>query len=136
MSKVDSEDSWILFVLGVALAAFVIWKFSAYLGLDMTAGGPVLARLTVLIVLTGLSWKLADDIPSLGPRAVWPLLLALLWLCCWPALDFWAAKDLDLPSPTVPEELLPWWAAWYTKWGVLAGLIALGYLAKKLFGRY
>ncbi|MFS2033533.1 hypothetical protein ACEN8I_05850 [Polaromonas sp. CT11-55] len=133
MSKVDREDSWLLFVAVVALAVFVVWKFAAYLGLDMAVAGPVLARLAVLVVLTGLSWRLASDIPPLGPKAVWPFLLALLWLCWWPALDFWAAKELASSSY---EETLPWWAAWYTKWGLLVGLVALGYLVKKAFGRY
>lgn len=133
MSKVDREDSWILFVIGVALAAFIVWKFSPYLGLDMVTGGLVLARLAVLVVLTGLSWKLADDFPWLRPGAIWPLLLALLWLCWWPALDFWAAEDL--PAVPVRDDDLPWWAAWYTKWGVLAGIAAGGYLARKLFDR-
>jgi len=133
MSKFDREDSWLLFVVVVALATFGAWKFAAYLGLDMTVAGPVLARLAVLAALTGLSRRLASDIPSLGPKAVWPFLLALLWLCWWPALDFCAAKDLSSSSY---DEALPWWAAWYTKWGVLAGLVALGYLVKKVFGRY
>ncbi|WP_256375445.1 cysteine peptidase family C39 domain-containing protein [Polaromonas sp. JS666] len=133
MGKVDSEDSWLLFVVMVALAAFVAWKFSTYLGLDMATGGQVLARLAVLVVLTGLSWKLRDDFPRLGPRAVWPLLLSLLWLCWWPALDFWAAKNL--PASLLHEETLPWWAAWYTKWGVLLGIAALGHLGKKVFRR-
>jgi len=134
VSKVDSEDSWILFVVGVALAAFVAWKFSNYLGLDKATGGLVLARLAVLAVVTGLSWKVADDFPPLGLQAVWPLLLSLLWLCCWPALDFWALKDM--PSVPVREEMLPWWDTLYAKWGVLVGVAALGYLLKKLFGRY
>jgi len=133
MSKVDREDSWLLFVAVVALAAFVAWKFSAYLGLDMAVAGPVLARLGVLALLAGLSWRLASDIPSLGPKAVWPFLLALLWLCWWPALDGCAAKDLSSASY---EEALPWWAAWYFKWGVLVGVAGLGYLVKRVFGRW
>lgn len=133
MSKVDSEDGWILFVIGVALAAFIVWKFSPYLGLDMATGGLVLARLAVLVVLTGLCWRLADDFPRLRPGAVWPILLALLWLCWWPALDFWAVKAL--PASLLREGDFPWWASWYTKWGVLAGIAAWGYLARKLFGR-
>jgi hypothetical protein len=134
VGKVDSEDSWILFVIGVALAAFVAWRFSAYLGLDTATGGLVLARLAVLVVVTGLSWKVADEFPPLGPRAVWPLLLSLLWLCWWPALDYWAVKDL--PSVVAPEEMLPWWDSWYTKWGVLVGVAVLGYLVKKIPRRY
>lgn len=134
MSKVDSEDSWILFVIAVALAAFIAWKFSVHLGLDVVAGGLVLARLAVLVVVTGLSWKLGEESPRLGPRAVWPLLLSLLWVCCWPALDFWAVQGLPL-SPA-REDLLPWWGSWYAKWGGLVGLAALGYLVKKLFGRW
>jgi hypothetical protein len=133
MGKVDSEDGWLLFVAVVALAAFVAWKFSAYLGLDMAVGASVLARLAVLVVLTGLSWKMKDDFPRLAPRAIWPVLLSLLWLCWWPALDFWAIEDLP-PSP-LGEGMAPWWAAWYTKWGVLLGIAALGYLGKKVFGR-
>ena len=131
MSKVDSEDGWILFVIGVALAAFVVWKFLPYLGLDMRTGGLVLARLAVLVVLTGLSWKLADDFPRLRPGAVWPTLLALLWLCWWPALDFWAAREL--PGSPLWDGDLPWWASWHAKWGILAGIAGCGYLAKKVF---
>jgi hypothetical protein len=133
MSKVDSEDGWILFVVGVALAAFIVWKFSPYLGLDMATGGMVLARLAVLVVVTGLSWKVANDFPPLGPAAIWPLLLSALWLCWWPALDFWAAKGL--PPLLIREDDLPWWDTWYTRWGVLAGIAAWGYLMKKLFDR-
>ena len=133
MSQVDSEDGWILFVICVALAAFIVWKFSPYLGLDMFTGGLVLARLAVLVLLAGLSWKVANDFPLLGPGTVWPLLLALLWLCWWPALDFWAAKGLS-PFP-VHEDELPWWDAWYTKWGALVGIAACGYLVKKVFHR-
>jgi|GEM_PF-889044 len=134
MGKVDREDSWLLFVAVVALAAFVAWKFAAYLGLDMAVSGSVLARLAVLAVLVGLSWRLAGDIPALGPKAVWPVLLALLWLCWWPVLDFCAGQELS-PSSS-HEETQPWWAAWYTKWGGLAALVALGYLVKKVFGRW
>jgi hypothetical protein len=133
MGEVDSEDGWLLFVVIVALVVFIVWKLSVYLGLDMATGGPVLARLAVLVVLTGLSWKVADDFPRLGPRAIWPLLLSLLWLCWWPALDFWAAENL--PPPPFREGMLPWWAGWYTKWGVLLGIAAFGYLVKKVFGR-
>jgi hypothetical protein len=133
MSKVDSEDGWILFVIGVALAAFIIWKFSPYLGLDMVTGGMVLARLAVLVVVTGLSWKVANDFPPLGPRVIWPLLLSALWLCWWPALDFWAANGLS--RGPVREEDLPWWAGWPARWGILAGIAAWGYLMKKLFDR-
>lgn len=134
MSKVDSEDSWILFVIAVALAAFIAWKFAIHLGLDAVTGGLVLARLAVLVVVTGLCWKIADEFPPLGPRAVWPLLLSLLWLCWWPALDFWAVQDL--PISPVREDMLPWWGAWYTKWGVLVALAVLGYLIKEIFRRY
>ncbi|WP_411883848.1 hypothetical protein [Polaromonas sp. YR568] len=133
MSKVDSEDSWILFVVGVALAAFIVSKFSPHLGLDMATGGMVLARLAVWVVAVGLSWKLSDEFPALGLKAIWPLLLSLHWLCWWPALDFWAVKGVA--PHLVRQEMLPWWAAWYTRWGVLLGIAAWGYIMKKLFDR-
>lgn len=131
MYKADSEDSWILFVVGVALAAFVCWKFSASFGLDRRAGGAVFSRLAVLAVATRLCWTLADEFRLLQPRNTWPLFLSLLWLCLWPALDFWAGDCRQ--ASLQHEEACLWWAAWYTQWGLLVGIAAVGYLAKRMF---
>lgn len=126
-----SDDSWILLAIGsvVAIIAYIIWQFSTFFGLDMSSGASVFGRLVVLFILVGVSWKFGDDFEPIRFGNIWPILLALLWSCCWPALDFWASKQF--PSFLNSEEVSIWWDAWYTKWGVFAAFIGLGYLVKK-----
>jgi hypothetical protein len=129
-----SDNSWIPLAIGsvVAIIAYIIWQFSTFFGLDMSSGASVFGRLVVLLILIGVSWKFGDDFEPIRPGNIWPILLALLWLCCWPALDFWASKQV--PSFFNSEEVSIWWDAWYTKWGVFAALIGLGYWIKKMMG--
>jgi hypothetical protein len=134
MYKIDGEDRWILFVIGVASAAFLACKFSVYFRLSRDVAGVVFSWMAVLAVLTRLCSTLKGDFPRLRPRKIWPILLALLWMCWWPALDFWAGQSMA-PSPG-HAPVLPWWATGYAKWGGLAGILTLGHLARKTFGRH
>lgn len=133
MSNNNNDDSWILLVIGaiVAAIAFVVWQFATFFGLDMSTGGAVFARLVALVVITGVSWKFGEAFSPIHLRNIWPILVALLWCCWWPALDFWASQQH--PSFFNPEEVSVWWAAWYTKLGVLVVIIGAGYIGKKLF---
>ena len=127
-----SDDSWILLAIGgvVAVVAYIVWQFSTFLGLDMSSGASVFGRLVALVILAGVSWKFGDDFEPIRPGNIWPILLALLWSCWWPALDFWASKQF--PSFFNSDEVSIWWDAWYTKWSVFAAIIGLGYLVKKM----
>jgi hypothetical protein len=131
MSNSRSDDSWIILVIGsvVAIAAYIVWQFSTFFGLDMSSGGAVFLRLVLLVVLAGLCWKFGDDFELMG--MIWPILLALLWSCWWPALDFWASKEISMVFRHEDAPII-WWDAWYTKWGIFGSIIGLGYLIKKM----
>jgi hypothetical protein len=109
---------------GIAVLAVVAWHFLTH----MSVGMEVSLRLFSLVVSVAYltysfrnSRILADN---------WPLLLALLWACLWPALEFWGRT----PTPFDPNEATLWWAAWYTRWGGFVGIIGLGYALTATFG--
>ena len=131
MSNNNNDDSWILLVIGaiVSAIAFVVWQFSTFFGLDISTGGAVFGRLVALVVVAGATWKFGEDFDPIQLGNTWPILLALLWCCWWPALDFWASQQR--PSFFSPEEVSIWWAAWYTKWSVFAAILGVGYTGKK-----
>lgn len=131
MSNNNNDDSWILLVIGaiVAAIAFVVWQFSTFFGLDISTGGAVFGRLVALVVVAGAAWKFGEDFDPIRLGNIWPILLALLWCCWWPALDFWASQQR--PSFFNSDEVSIWWAAWYTKWGVFAAILGVGYTGKK-----
>lgn len=52
----------------------------------------------------------------------WPLLLALFFLCWWPALVFWASHQSPRLWATGEAEF--WWDAWYAKLALLMGGVA------------
>lgn len=126
------DDRWTILVIGgvVAIVAYIIWRFSTFFGLDMNSGTAVFGRLVTLVVLVGASWKFGDDFELISLENTWPVLLALLWSCWWPALEFWASNpSLPFKSEEVPTI---WWNAWYTEWAVFVAIIALGYLVIKM----
>ncbi|HMW86491.1 MULTISPECIES: hypothetical protein [Betaproteobacteria] len=129
-----SDDSWVGVVILVlaGLCAYGVWQFSNTFGLDMATGFSVIGRLVVFAVLAGAALYSSNsyswDMFRLGNT--WPLLLGVFWVCWWPALDFWAAKEI--PSFMNPESASVWWDAWYTKWGGLVGIVGIGYLVKKM----
>jgi len=133
MNNDNTDNSWILLTIAaiVAAVAVTIWKFSTFFGFDMSTGGAVFGRLVVLVVVAWMSWKFGDDFDPVRLGNLWPVLLALLWWCLWPALDFLAAQER--PSFFNPDDVSIWWATWYTKWGGVAAILGFGYLGKKLF---
>lgn len=125
----SDEGLFMMMILGVLVAvALIVWKFSTFFGLNMETGGTVLWHMVKLALLAGFLWWAGDMFDPIRPGNTWPILAALFWACWWPALDYRAG--LQYPSffgemPTV------WWNAWYTKWGIFAAIIALGYGFKK-----
>jgi hypothetical protein len=119
-------------VLAVAaLCALGIWRFSQAFGLDMSTGFSVVVRLLAVAVAAGLalyaSSSYSFDMFRLGNT--WPILLAMLWVAWWPALDYWAAQEV----PTFLRDTTSvWWDAWYTKAGGIICIVGLGYLIKKM----
>jgi hypothetical protein len=109
---------------GMAVLAVVAWHFLT----DMSAGMEVFLRLFSLIAAAAYLASSFRNSSILADN--WPLLLALLWACLWPALEFWGRT----PSPFDSHDATLWWAAWYTRWGGFVGMIGLGYGLKATFG--
>lgn len=126
------DGSWIGFVAIILAAVFfyVLWLFAKAFGLDIKTSFSVIGRHVVFIILVVAAYYSSDfglDIFRIGNA--WPILLGILWTCWWPALDYWAIKDV--PSFVDAEIISVWWDAWYTKWGVLASIVGLGYLGNQ-----
>lgn len=111
--------------------AFVIWKFGQTFGLDFATSASVLGRLVVVGIAVVAALYFGSDSYGIGEyigfSKIWPLLLGAFWWCGWPALDYKAAQLVPsfLPDASV------WWDEWYTKWGVLLGLVGGGYALKR-----
>lgn len=90
----------------------------------MDTAGSVLLRLLVLGMVTVLLWEFADYSPF-ELANTWPWLVGFLWVCWWPALDYWASQQV--PSFLADQVALPWWDAWYSKAGGFGGLVGLCY---------
>ena len=127
MGRNDSSEN--IFIMGlVAVAAvigLIVWKFSTTFGLDMATGGKVLLYMLLLTGITAALLKL--DVVELD--ILLPFVIATLWCCWWPALDYWAAQQSPFPLDTYPdfEAAQPWWAAWYTKLGGVLLVLGIGY---------
>lgn len=133
MSRNNDNSFWGWVLVGVvAVIVYTIWQFSTYFGLDMHTGFTVFGSMAVIGVLVFLSLYCDYDILRLGNT--WPLLLAALFMSWWPALDFWASKDI--PSFLDPESVSIWWDTWYFKWGTLVSIAGAGYFLKKLYADY
>lgn len=133
LSNSKNDDAGLYAALVILLFGAIaagIWKFGQTFGLDFSTSVSVLGRLVVVGLLVAASMYFGADAYGAGQyigfSKVWPLLLAALWWCCWPALDYRASQFLPsfLPEATV------WWDEWYTKWGVLVGIVGVGYALK------
>ena len=132
MSSRTNDDGVLILLIILAPAAVVaycVWKFSQFFGLDFATGGAVCVRLFLLAVATAACWKASESMDELRLGNIWPVLLALLWVCWWPALNYYAAKDSVILFEY--EDGGVWWSAWYTKWGVGLGIAGLGYSVEK-----
>lgn len=112
---------------GIAVVILIVWKFSTAVGLDMNTGGWVLAYM----ICWGAAFVGALTLLNIPFGSLLPLALATLWMCWWPALDYWASQQLFYPQPFggFPESgsTTVWWSAWYTKAGVLIAILGAGY---------
>ncbi|TVT60033.1 MAG: hypothetical protein FHK80_03325 [Azoarcus sp. PHD] len=130
----NNDSDWVL-VFGALLlggAALAVWQFSTWVGLDMATGFTVLWRTALVIALVVVAVKvfyaeLAD---------IWPLAVAGVWIAWWPALDYWALQSGGIPVWAGFEghdTSGVWWSNGYSKWGVTAATLGLGYSLRKLF---
>ncbi|CAB3774461.1 hypothetical protein [Paraburkholderia humisilvae] len=104
-----------------ALLLGIVWVFSQTLSLDLNSGGKVLSSL----ILWGLCvWGLLK-LQFFEPADLLPAALAGLWACFWPALSYWSSALFERFHGD-PNHVV-WWAAWYTKLGVLLGILLVCY---------
>lgn len=137
MSNRNDNDLALLVIIlgGVIVLAFVRW-FSSTLGLDMSTGASVMWRLAIPIALGAAALKFFDEYDNTFRFGnIWPVLLGLVWIAFWPALNYWAAHGESSFSLT-DEAVTVWYNAWYTEFGVLAAIIGSGYFIKKLTNDY
>jgi hypothetical protein len=119
-TKENDQAAVLVLVLGGAAVLFgIVWTFSETLSLDINSGGVVLGDLILLAICI---WGLSK---VLEPADILPGALAGLWACFWPALTWWASSPF--PRGHGGYDDVVWWAAWYTKLGVLLGILLIGY---------
>lgn len=131
-SEVEGKEFFSMLLVGIFVFVGVTSMFSSFFGFDMRTGAWVLGGMIVCSGILGLSvwgWLYDNHNTSLvHPGNIWPILLAMLWGCWWPALDFWASRTIGpFSSHTI------WWAAWYTEYGVFFAIIFIGYGIKWLW---
>ncbi len=127
MNRNHNSDAVLFIIIAIAaFIGFICWKFSQAMGLDIETGAKLFLG---LIVVGGITTALL----YFGLfNAFWPVVLAVLWLFFWPALDYWSTEKVPYFALN-PHIEKAWWAAWYTKAGGLIILLGGGYLYKHLF---
>lgn len=127
-------------LLAILVAAFVVvgivWKSSAALGLDLVTELKVLTGLAITAFLARIS-HMHGGAGAFSFANVWPVLLGLVWMSTWPALDYWAASVDYFTSNSVSfaEDGSGgglWWDAWYTQMFGLAAVVGGGYALRKV----
>lgn len=128
----DNDAAAIVLALSIGLAAVVlgiVWMFSQTLGLDMSSGGWVRGGLVALAIAVWCALKL----DLFEPIDIVPAALAGLWVCFWPALTYWGTSSSPFArlgsafAQSDDDIQIAWWAAWYTKLGVLLAILLIGY---------
>ena len=119
MSSNISDRTLTAGFIAVGLLTIGLWNFSQLFGLDFNTGAEVIIGLIPVAAVWALL-RYATPIPF---RDTWPLALAALWVCGWPALDYWADY-----ADAGAQQL--WYATWYVQWGGLVAIVALGYATR------
>lgn len=124
-SRDDSGQAlMVALLLGGGLVAFLIWKFSEALGIDMKAGSTLFMGLVAALVLLGIGWWQQSSYSGIcSVRGMLPLALWVVWLSAGPALQQWGSIGPMFAGMTDETRPVEWWANGYTRWGV--GLLIL-----------
>ena len=133
MSRNNNDDDWIFWAIAFAigLLALLIWQFSEFFGLDFSTGSKVFFQLFLFVLGLGAVIKFGSPYGPVNFGNTWPIFLGWFWVCWWPALAYWAGKEI--PSFLDPDTTKVWWNAWYTRWGVLSLLVGGGYTVRHVF---
>lgn len=126
----DAGGFGVIIVIVSIAVAIAVWKFSRLIGVDMTTGRNVAVWLVFSILIIGAMIYFNDTL-EFTPSLMIAIAICLIWFSFWPALDYWARASTVLGSLRINVDV--WWAAWYTKWGVIAGIFGFWYALKKAF---
>lgn len=118
-------------VIAVLVAAFVVASAAAHsLGLDVATFLKVVVLLALVTAAAGaaLYWEAPV-------RWVLPAFLVAVWLCLWPALDYYATSELERHLGHSLDDA-PWYSSWYAKLGVAFALASTYLIPAQLSRRY
>lgn len=116
----------ILIVIIVGVAVLGLWELHVVTGLDMTTIATTIMGGAVVLMLGIGSWKFGDEIELIRLRNLLPILAGLLWVSVWPVLNDYASQTFSYRYGGDASTV--WWAAGYTKLGVLVAIVGGGYL--------
>lgn len=124
----DRDGALALFGIFGLIVCALVWKLSRNLGLDFQTTFKICGSLVLIAVGTGIIAFISGG--SIPFRVLLPISLCLMWAAIWPALEVWG-----MLGPRPPAEMwgwdyepqIAWWAEWYTRWGVMLGILVLGY---------
>ncbi|HGM4353836.1 TPA: hypothetical protein ACKPJR_006358 [Pseudomonas aeruginosa] len=124
----DGQFFMLLVLLGMGAVAFVIWKFSTALGIDMKAGSTLLMGMVAGIALIGFGWWQETSYSGIcSVRGMLPLALWIIWLSMGPAMQQWGAIGPMFAGMTDETRPVEWWANGYTRFGVSLLILGGGY---------
>lgn len=120
----DNGIGVILVLVGV-VAAFLIWKLSAVLGLQFQTGLAAALRMVVPLVMV-LAFAFSEYWWEPARLSnTWWLVLAGVWWAIWPALNDWGGT-LSTGPEWMQEEHVRFYAEHWFQWLVLAGIVVGG----------
>ncbi|WP_066567247.1 hypothetical protein [Snodgrassella sp. CFCC 13594] len=108
-----------------------LWVILTYF-LSSYAGMPT--HTALLITLFTLIWAIVFFLmwQRSQTRFIWPIFLGLLVACWWPAITWFAYKDVILPGTDMSTIILslPWYATWTAKFIYAFIPVVVGYIIK------
>lgn len=119
-----SDGVLLVIVIGAIFLLALVLAVAETLGIDrLTAAKVAIPGLLLIVGFAAMCWKKLE-----WAEMTWPVALGLLWCCFWPALEYHSNHGIFGPGGDFEAYARTrWFAAWYTKWGVLLVLIGGGY---------
>lgn len=147
MSNYDNRNDQSTFyaiVLGglCFLILGILYAIGSFLGLDIkTTCAFLFWEAVVLALIAGMYFFILER-PNIWDflKQYGPLIIALLWLGSWSALDYWATHSESINSMSnflQPKEDFfgekKWYGEWYSQWGIFLVLIGYGGFHRQRF---
>lgn len=124
-------------ILACLVAAFLLWKFSTLIGVDMKTGLEIILRL--LVPVLALAYFCYQHIsgnsyyePTIRLGNTWPLIVGSVFWAFIPAVDYKAVGQLPDFMRDSTSFSKPWWAEWYGEYGLIILFVVVSYLVIKI----